>query len=85
MAGITRKVHMQSNYAFDSIDSFAPYLGIRQPPDGNGGEPVAPKALAFTDPDGETHVYVFSEEGRQGLIRALTGGIEIAKPGSMPK
>lgn len=34
--------------------------------------------LAFTDPDGETHVYLFTDEGKRSLITQLTGGIHIA-------
>lgn len=76
MAGLTRKVHMVSTVDYGSIDKFAPDLGVRgeQP---NGGEPITPTALCFRDPDGETHVYVFSEEGWQALLKQLTGGLVI--------
>lgn len=36
--------------------------------------------LAFSDPDGETHTYVFTDDGKQNLISKLTGGLVI--PGS---
>ncbi len=29
----------------------------------------------MTDPDGETHIYVFTEDGKQVLLRELTGGV----------
>lgn len=79
MAGFTRKVHMVSKFEYGSIDQVAPDLGIRSQPDGNGGGGEAPKALWFTDPDGETHVFVFSDEGRQALIKKLTGGLVVPK------
>jgi hypothetical protein len=78
MAGFTRKVHMVSKFEYGSIDQVAPDLGIRQQAGDNGGQ-VTPKALWFTDPDGECHVFVFSEEGRQALVRKLTGGLVVPK------
>lgn len=79
MAGFVRKVHMVSKFEYGSIDQVAPDLGIRQQGEGNGGGQVAPKALWFTDPDGETNVFVFSEDGRQALVRKLTGGLVVPK------
>jgi hypothetical protein len=78
MAGLERKVHMVSGVEWGPIDKFAPDLGIRTTPE-NGGDPEVPKALCFADPDGERHVYVFSEEGRLGLIKQLTGGLVVPK------
>lgn len=80
MAGLIRKVHMVSNIEWGPIDRFAPDLGIRTEPT-NGGEPETPKALCFRDPDAETHVYIFSEEGRVALIRQLTGGLVVPGKG----
>ena len=80
MAGLTRKIHMVSGIEWGSIDRFAPDLGIRNESE-NGGEPETPKALCFTDPDGEKHVYLFSEEGRVALIRQLTGGLVVPGKG----
>jgi hypothetical protein len=79
MAGLTRKVHLVSQFEYGSIDKVAPELGIRQQADGNGDKQVAPDALWFTDPDGETHVFVFSEDGRKALIAKLTGGLVIPR------
>jgi hypothetical protein len=79
MAGFTRKVHMTSQFDYGSIDRVAPDLAIRGPAQGNGGGQVTPDALWFADPDGEVHVYVFSEEARQALIRKLTGGLVVPK------
>lgn len=80
MAGITRKVHMVSNVEWGPIDRFAADLGIRNQPE-NGGDPEQPKALCFADPDGETHVYIFNEDGRKALIRQLTGGLVVPGQG----
>jgi hypothetical protein len=79
MAGLSRKVHMQSQFDYGSIDRVAPDLGIRQQADGNGGGQVTPNALWFMDQDGECHVFVFSEEARQTLIKKLTGGLVVPK------
>jgi hypothetical protein len=38
-----------------------------------------PMGLAFIDPDGEVHVYVFTEDGRQNLLGQLTGGLVLPK------
>lgn len=80
MAGITRKVHMVSQVEWGPVDRYAADLGIRTEPE-NGGEPEVPKALRFLDPDGEAHIYLFSDEGRQLLIRQLTGGLIVPKGG----
>ncbi len=81
MAGITRKVHLVTGFEWGPIDKFAPDLGLRQEADDGGGTPVEPPALCFRDPDGETHVYVFSDDGRKKLIAALTGGIMVVPGG----
>lgn len=80
MAGITRKVHMVTSVEWGPVDRFAPDLGIRLETE-NGGEPEAPKALRFLDPDGEAHVFMFDESGRQALIKQLTGGLIVPKGG----
>lgn len=48
-----------------------------QPPSGNGDGPVKLMGLAFTDVDGESHVYVLDETGKQELIKRLTGGLVV--------
>lgn len=78
MAGIVRKVHMVTSVEWGPVDRFAADLTIRTQPE-NGGEPEAPKALRFLDPDGEAHVFLFDEDGRQALIKQLTGGLVIPK------
>jgi len=34
--------------------------------------------LSLIDPDGERHMYVFDEAGRQRLLELLTGGVAVA-------
>lgn len=78
MASIARHVHPFAEFDFGPIDRFAPDLGMRGKPAEEGGEAPIPNAVAFRDPDGETHVYVISDEGRTALMKCLSGGIIIA-------
>jgi len=72
MAGITRTVHPQSNFFWRPLAEAAPDMNLQ------GGDPGnPPMALVFVDPDVETHVFVFGEDGRQALLKALTGGVII--------
>lgn len=85
MSRFVRVVHSQSNFQYDSCDAIAPDLGLKfesNDPRSNGSDPASytPKALAFTDPDGETHVYPMTEEARENLVRMLTGGIIVPGP-----
>lgn len=83
MAGFRRTIHPVANFVWGRTADLFPDLQLQSSPlaNGSGGEPVDAMALAFTDPqDGETHIYVFAEEGRKKLIAALTGGIVV--PGS---
>ena len=79
MAGLSRTIHPASRHNFGPLATIAPDVSLRLPAaaDGNGGGPEEPQALAFTDPDGETHVYLFDEAGKQRLVQTLTGGIII--------
>lgn len=78
MAGIVTKVHARFAIAVGPVDRYVPpTMQIRQEPDDGGGKPAVPQAVAFQDPDGETHVYVLSDETRRGLIAKLTGGIMV--------
>jgi hypothetical protein len=85
MAGISRFVHPQSAIEYGRVDTIAADLRLRfqeTPTNGSDpGEEYEPKALWFTDPDGETHVYPLDEMGRQKLLEKLTGGIVIASIG----
>jgi hypothetical protein len=73
MAGLKRTVHPQSNIVWAELKTLAPDIEIQIE-----GE-TEPMALGMVDPDGETHVYVFSETGREALLRQLTGGIVVPK------
>lgn len=78
MAGIDVKLHPFANFAFKPLGELIGVVHVEAAGSGeNGGQPQPPKGLAFTDPDGETHVYVFTEEGRANLVAMLTGGIVI--------
>ena len=74
MSGFTRKVHPVSNVVWKKLKQLAPDV---QATGANGSEPEEPMALAFVDPDLETHIYLFTEEGRVNLIRQLTGGLVV--------
>lgn len=41
----------------------------------SNGSAEEPMGLAFIDPDGEMHVYVFTPDGKQNLMAQLTGGV----------
>jgi hypothetical protein len=76
MAGITRTIHPVSNFVWAPLAKIAPDMQLSPAPGGNGHSPDdPPQGLLFVDPDGETHIFVFGEEGRQKLLAALTGGI----------
>ena len=84
MGSISRHVHLQSAFAWKRLSEVAPDLQITMAPEGNGnGGPSEPMALVMIDPDGETHVYPFSEVARKKLIAELSGGIVIAPGGSI--
>lgn len=77
MSGLRRTIHPQANFDWVPLADIAPDIAVMPKPRVENGEaPEQPYALVFTDADDkETHVYVFSESGRQNLVRTLTGGI----------
>ena len=83
MAGLSRKVHPVANFVWKPASEVIPDLPLQlHPPDhdqANGnGQGVEPMCLVFIDPqDGETHVYLFAEEGLKKLVETVTGGIII--------
>jgi hypothetical protein len=79
MASINIHVHPHSNFAFAPLEELVGVLDIKETNvDDNGtGEPEPVKGLAFIDGDGEGHVYVLTERGRQKLIAQLSGGIVV--------
>lgn len=82
MAGAQLKVHVISNMKFQRLEELVGWIAddvratINAPAERNGDRPKL-MGLAFTDPDGESHVYVFTDEGKQNLIRQLTGGLVV--------
>jgi hypothetical protein len=43
----------------------------------DGHEPEMMMALVFREPDGSQHIYPFDSQGRQQLVKLLTGGVVI--------
>lgn len=80
MAGMKIGVHHQFGSDFGPVSRFVPpTLQVQENADSGGGKPTEPKALVFLDPaDGETHVYVLSEQMRVQIVRMLTGGVVVA-------
>lgn len=76
MASIARHIHLRSDFRWEPIAKTVPDLTFTVE-----GMEEAPMALTFVDPDGETHVYAFGEDGRKKLISALTGGLVVASNG----
>lgn len=79
MASIDLHVHAQSSFVFAPLEQLVGVLDVtdKEAEAANGGEPTTVKGLAFIDNDGEGHVYVLTENGRQKLIAQLTGGVVI--------
>ncbi len=78
MAAISVHIHPYSNIRWGKYADLAGdivRIGLPDAAVGNGAPPGEPLALAMTDPDGETHIYVFTEDGKQVLLRELTGGV----------
>jgi len=75
----TIHVHRPVNVLFAPIEHLVGVAQIQavMPADDGGGRPVEIplNGLAFTDADGETHVFVMADEERQFTIRQMTGGI----------
>lgn len=70
MAGMTRTIHPQSNFFWKPLAEACPDMTF--PPTDPTDPPLA---LIMIDPDMETHMFVFNEEGRKKLVEALTGGV----------
>lgn len=76
MSGLRRTVHAAANFDWKPLKHLAPDVAVQQQAPVNGSEPAEPMGLAFVDvDDGETHIYLFTEEGKANLIRQLTGGV----------
>lgn len=78
MAALRRTVHPRADIGWAPLKQLCPDIKLELTrPDGKTEEPWG---LLFTDPDGEQHVYVFAEQGRQNLLRHLTGGLILPGP-----
>jgi len=74
MAGFVRKVHPQAQIKWGPVKELVPDLEVTaQSMNGAGAAEVW--ALAFIDPDGETHVYLLDGGGKSALIAQVTGGV----------
>lgn len=73
------KVHPQAQFDWKPINDLVPLLGLKAMKDaGNGLQVDEPlHGLMFTDPDGEIHVFAFTDDARVTLVEKLTGGIMI--------
>lgn len=72
MSSLRRSVHTATEVRWLPLEHAAPDLL----PSGEGSESLM--ALVLVDPDDkETHIYVFTEEGRRQLLEILTGGIVV--------
>jgi hypothetical protein len=80
MAGLHRTVHPHANIAWAKLKQIAPDVGVQVKTvaelNGAASDPDL-MGLSFTDPDGEQHIYIFTDEGRVNLIRQLTGGLVV--------
>jgi hypothetical protein len=75
MAGFTRTVHPQANFEWRKLAELAPDVIITPNVPEAEQQAAEVMGLAFIDPDGETHIYVMTDEGKGNLIRKLTGGV----------
>jgi hypothetical protein len=73
MNKMTRSVHPASFPKFGPMSELCPDLTLEA--HDNDGNKIDVLGLAFTDPDGECHVYCFDENGKESLIRQLSGGV----------
>lgn len=77
MASVDIHVHPLASIKWDRISALCgPLVNARPAADHDNGQPPAePYGLQITDPDGEIHLYVLDEEGKQGLLRQMTSGV----------
>jgi hypothetical protein len=87
VAGLVRVVHPPGARIFwQPARAACPDMSFQvNAPPANGRDPEEAMALSFVDPrDGEAHVFLFTEEGRQNLLRLLTAGVIVPGAGGIP-
>jgi hypothetical protein len=72
----TIHVHPRAKFQWGEGDELAPGFGI-DARDADGAK-VPVYAVKFSDPDGEEHVFLFSEDGKERFVAAATGGVILA-------
>ena len=80
MAGASVKVHLISNMTYKPLEQLIGFFGddIKAMVNaGDNGQKPKLYGLAFDDPDGEAHIFVMTDDGKQNLIRKLTGGLVV--------
>lgn len=78
---LKRFIHPKWAAQWKPMHELAPDVEVRELiTNGNGAAPGTVMCLQLIHPDGETHIYPVSEEGRRALVELLTGGV-ILSPG----
>lgn len=77
MAGVSLRIHPMTTWRWGKLEEIAGTAVTMQvdDPQANGDPNAELFGLCCTDPDGEIHVFACTEEGKQNLIRQLTGGV----------
>ncbi len=77
MSRLKRVVHPQTTFAYGLLSQLAADIVAR---DESGA--TVPNALAFVDPDGETHLYILDDAG-VARLRQMLSGLVIADNGGV--
>lgn len=72
---LNRVVHVQHSFRVAPMRDLAPDVALAAQNAAGEIERAEMPGIAFTDPDGEVHIYVLDDEGRGRLVQQLTGGI----------
>jgi hypothetical protein len=75
---LTRTVHLATSMTWAPMSQLAPdvQLQVETPRGGDPSlKPPEVHGLCFADPDGVAHIYVLDDQGREALMKQLTGGL----------